>query len=142
MTQSSSSGPPASRLERVVGAVLRQQNRVLLCLRSRHRIHYPGVWDLPGGHLQDDETPSQALARELDEELDIRLPMLPSLPWTTQYFEGGELSIFLIDAWQGVPRNRATDEHEEIRWFALEELRVLALAHPGYIELLERAVSS
>ncbi|WP_433427484.1 NUDIX hydrolase [Nonomuraea sp. CA-141351] len=37
---------------RIVTAVLRDGDRVLLCHRSAGRRWYPDVWDLPGGHVE------------------------------------------------------------------------------------------
>jgi len=46
----------------------------LLYLRDNKRgIPFPGYWDLIGGHVEEGETPEQALVREVKEELDIDL---------------------------------------------------------------------
>jgi 8-oxo-dGTP diphosphatase len=37
-------------------------------------IHYPNLWDLPGGGREEDETTFQTVARELEEELGLILP--------------------------------------------------------------------
>ncbi|WP_181447625.1 MULTISPECIES: NUDIX domain-containing protein [unclassified Rhodococcus (in: high G+C Gram-positive bacteria)] len=53
------------------GLVVDDQSRLLL-----YRFIAPGggltVWCPPGGGLEGDETPSEALARELDEEIGLR----------------------------------------------------------------------
>ncbi|MBO1032055.1 (deoxy)nucleoside triphosphate pyrophosphohydrolase [Tessaracoccus sp. SD287] len=55
----------------VAGVVVDARGRVLAARRS-----YPeslaGRWEFPGGKAAPDETPQQALVRELDEELGIR----------------------------------------------------------------------
>jgi 8-oxo-dGTP diphosphatase len=46
----------------------------LLYLRdNKPDIPFPDYWDLIGGHVEDGETPEQALIREVKEELDIDL---------------------------------------------------------------------
>ena len=46
----------------------------LLYLRdNKPDIPFPGYWDLIGGHVEEGETPEQALVREVKEELDIDL---------------------------------------------------------------------
>ncbi|GAA2693767.1 hypothetical protein GCM10010412_085480 [Nonomuraea recticatena] len=47
---------------RIVTAVLRDGDRVLLCHRSAGRRWYPDVWDLPGGHVEEGEDPNQIRA--------------------------------------------------------------------------------
>ena len=47
---------------------------VLLYLRDdKAWIPYPNTWCLPGGHLEDGETPLQCILREVHEEMGIRL---------------------------------------------------------------------
>jgi len=49
-------------------------NKLLIYLRDdKPSISYPNHWDLFGGFLEEGESPSQALERELREELDIKL---------------------------------------------------------------------
>jgi len=46
----------------------------LLYLRdNKPDIPFPDYWDLIGGHVEEGETPEQALVREVKEELDIDL---------------------------------------------------------------------
>ncbi len=47
---------------------------ILLYLRDdKPGIPFPGHWDLIGGHVEEGETPEEALVREVKEELDIDL---------------------------------------------------------------------
>ena len=54
------------------GAFLVRDGQVLLGLRSGNRSIYPGVWDAIGGHADPGESPSEALVRELAEEIQVR----------------------------------------------------------------------
>ena len=54
-------------------AVVYQQNAYLLQLRDRvPTITYPARWSFFGGEIEADESPWQALQRELEEELEWR----------------------------------------------------------------------
>ena len=54
----------------VVAAVIRRGGRIMLCQR-RPGVHNGLKWEFPGGKLEPGESPEQALARELWEELGI-----------------------------------------------------------------------
>lgn len=50
------------------------KGELLLYLRdNKPDIPFPGHWDLIGGHVEDGETPEEALVREVKEELGIEL---------------------------------------------------------------------
>ncbi len=54
--------------------LLNSKGQILLILREDDPgIPYPGMWDLPGGHIEEGETPEQAIRREMMEELELEL---------------------------------------------------------------------
>jgi len=128
-------------MQLVVG-LLRREDQVLLCHRHPSRKYYPNVWDLPGGHVDTNESLEDALVRELEEELGIRIDPPGGPPWTTLRKATIELHMFLVDRWEGQPHNVAPDEHDEIRWFDPDELAALEFADSSYLVLLQRAASA
>jgi 8-oxo-dGTP diphosphatase len=126
-------------LVRVVAGVLRLNGQILLCHRRPDRVNWPDVWDLPGGHIDDEESIAEALVRELDEELGVQVESPEDPPWMTLRAGTVEINLYLIDRWLGEPQNVAVEEHDDIRWFAADYLELLDLAHPSYIEILRRA---
>lgn len=47
------------------------RNDVLLFLRDdKPEIPYPNLWDVPGGHVEKDETPEACIVREMMEEIE------------------------------------------------------------------------
>ncbi len=59
-----------------IAAIILENDKgeVLLALRdNKPGIPFPNHWDLIGGHVEDGETPEEALVREVKEELDICL---------------------------------------------------------------------
>jgi 8-oxo-dGTP diphosphatase len=125
---------------RVVAGLLGRDRRVLLCHRHPARASYPNVWDLPGGHIEADESMPAALEWELVEELGIRAAVPATPPWAILTVDGIELNVFLVDRWLGELRNAAPDEHDELRWFATPALASIELAHPCYHDLLATAL--
>ncbi len=114
----------------IVAGILVRAEMALLCHRCAQRRLYPDVWDLPGGHVEDGESPRTALRRELSEELGIVAggaaePLaLVSVP--AQF----DLTIYLVERWLGEPTNQAPDEHDEVRWVTREALDALRFARP------------
>jgi len=53
---------------------INDRGEVLLLLRDDiPTIPYPGMWDIPGGHVEPNETPSACIVREMKEEMGIDL---------------------------------------------------------------------
>ena len=124
----------------VVGALLVRDARVLLCHRSPDREWYPDVWDVPGGHIEPGETAIGALVRELAEELGI-VAEVPAEPCATAVDGDLRLRVWRVDRWTGEPVNRSPDEHDALGWFGVDDLGTLALAHPGYPQLIADALA-
>ena len=94
-----------SGIVRVAAAViLRADGDVLLAQRPPGKA-CAGYWEFPGGKLEAGETPAQALARELREELGIVVRR--ASPWLTQKFvyphAHVEIDFFRVVAWDGEP---------------------------------------
>lgn len=62
-------------MKTIAAIILENDNgEFLLYLRdNKPGIPFPDHWDLIGGHVEDGETPEEALVREVKEELDIEL---------------------------------------------------------------------
>ena len=117
-----------------VGIVQRDDGQVLLAERPLGKA-WAGYWEFPGGKIEDNETPVQALTRELQEELGITATS--SYPWLTRTFDYPEkydakgkleapaktvkLHFFVVTKWLGAP---AGLENQAISWQRSEELNV------------------
>ncbi len=53
----------------IAGIVRNEQGRILLCQRGFGNLE--GLWEFPGGKIEQGETPEQCLEREIKEELDL-----------------------------------------------------------------------
>ncbi len=64
-------------MKKPIGAgiiLLNSRNELLLILRDDNpAIPYPSMWDLPGGHVEEGESPEDAIRREMREELELEL---------------------------------------------------------------------
>lgn len=74
-----------------LAVVAADTGRVLLLQRGPDDGPASGLWELPGGHLEDGETPKQAAYREWQEETGLLLPYVPESPdvsWTDGVYQG------------------------------------------------------
>lgn len=117
-------------MHRVAAAALVRDGTVLLGHRHPGRRYYPDCWDLVGGHVEPGETPQDAVRRECLEEIRV-LVEDPRPVRLTLADPAVEMHAFVVTTWSGEPVNAAPDEHDEIRWFGVEELGGLVLPDPA-----------
>ena len=106
----------------VVGAIivdsLPHPTRILAARRSQPA-ELRGQWEFPGGKVEPDETPQQALVRELQEELSVRIVVGEEVgEWPIN--EHLQLLLHLAEITEGNPT--AGEDHDEVRWLATHEL--------------------
>jgi mutator protein MutT len=109
---------------RVVAAVIRRGDRVLICHRPAHKRH-GGLWEFPGGKCEPDESDDEALRRELREELGLELRSAGA-PEFEAHDDGSPFVIVFIPVdTAGEP---VAHEHAALRWSTFEEAASLPLA--------------
>jgi len=90
------SAAAAGRRVRVVAALLRRDDRVLIQQRPAGSAR-AGLWEFPGGKQEPGETDEQALARECQEELGVTVEVGPRL-WETEHaYDDLAVSLALFD---------------------------------------------
>jgi 8-oxo-dGTP diphosphatase len=108
------------RIHVAAAAVADARGRVLIAQRPVD-VHQGGLWEFPGGKLEQDESPLQALKRELREELGIRVGSARQLIRVRHDYP--EKSV-LLDVWRvedyaGIPVGR---EGQPLEWVVLNDL--------------------
>lgn len=88
------------------GVLLDSAGRVLITERLGDS-PFAGLWEFPGGKIHDQETPADALVRELREELDIvACEYEHFMQLMHEYADRSvALEFFLVHSWQGEPRS-------------------------------------
>ena len=104
---------------RVVAAVIRKDNRIFATQRGYGE--FKDGWEFPGGKIEDGETPEQALAREIKEELDTEIEVGKLIDTIEYDYPKFHLSMdcFWCEIMQG---GLELKEHEAARWLSKEEL--------------------
>jgi 8-oxo-dGTP diphosphatase len=97
----------------VIGIIQNEQGLYLLGLRP-HGKPLAGFWEFPGGKIEATETAYEALSRELEEELAIKVISAELLfDYVYEIEEKIFFSVWQVKQYQGEPRPLAADE---LRW--------------------------
>jgi len=130
-----------SRVIEVVAAVIEHEGKILAC-RRRPEKAAGGKWEFPGGKLEKGETHSEALVREIREELSISIEVIA--PLRTDDTVVGESTIRLVclrARLLGDPPTQSLD-HDELRWVCPSSLPDLDWAAPDLPSVAELAAEA
>lgn len=122
----------------VVGAVLTQGTKILAAQRGEG-MSLSGMWEFPGGKIEEGETPQEALRRELEEELLCSAEIGEKVETTEYEYDFG---IVILTTFFGtiVDNEPTLTEHSEVRWVEAAELGDLPWA-PADIPAVDRVVA-
>ena len=103
-------------------ALIDGDGRVLIAQRPAQKA-MAGLWEFPGGKVEEGERPEEALIRELHEELGIEVsePCLAPFTFASHLYEDFALlmPLYVCRRWQGVPQPH---EHQALKWVPPREL--------------------
>jgi 8-oxo-dGTP diphosphatase len=110
-------------MKRLAGCIFENADGCVLLL---HR-YQNGIqqWEVPGGKVQELETPDIAALREVKEEIGIEVKIIKLLG-TKSFMQQGkmyEYFWFLADMHNQHPVLTEPEEHDQLRYFSWEELR-------------------
>ena len=105
----------------VAVALIDVDGRVLLSQRPEGKL-MSGLWEFPGGKIEEGESPEAALTRELKEELgiDIGESCLAPFSFASHVYDDFHLlmPLYLCRVWRGVPSPK---EQQKLKWVKLEK---------------------
>ncbi|MBE3112308.1 MAG: NUDIX domain-containing protein [Acidobacteria bacterium] len=112
----------------VVAAVIEKDGKVLVALR-KPGLMAGGMWEFPGGKLEDGETAERCLERELEEELGVRAragDFLCSVPFSGALM-AFELLVFRAEL---LSDSFSLTDHDEVRWQAPGDMDEALFSEP------------
>ncbi|MBX9686889.1 MAG: (deoxy)nucleoside triphosphate pyrophosphohydrolase [Candidatus Obscuribacterales bacterium] len=121
----------------VVAAVIRRNGAFLVCKRPEHKRH-GGLWEFPGGKVENGETLFDAVSRELSEELALATLSVGKRLFSSMESDSGFRVIYLLVEAAGDPKLL---EHSELAWLTPASLLQLSLC-PSDRAFLEHLISS
>ena len=119
----------------VAAALIDKDGRILLAQRPPNK-SMAGLWEFPGGKVEDGENPEDALIRELNEELGIDTwgSCLAPLSFASHSYEDFHLlmPLFACRKWIGTPMAM---EGQVLKWVSKNDLKNYAMP-PADIPLI------
>ncbi|NPB09791.1 MAG: (deoxy)nucleoside triphosphate pyrophosphohydrolase [Thermodesulfobacteria bacterium] len=109
----------------VVSAFIQRDSRILLARRPEGKLR-GGLWEFPGGKLEEGESPEEALRREIKEELGVEAEVGRLLAEVEHRYPEVYIRLLCYEtAIQGEPRPL---EGQTLSWFLPHEIDDLPLA--------------
>ena len=99
--------------------IMNAERSVLLIKRSETEDVLPGVWDIPGGTLEDGEDPKEGVLREVKEETNLEVKNLRLFHYTSSVDYGkNEQFVRLIFTGECASSDIRLnpEDHDEYRW--------------------------
>jgi 8-oxo-dGTP diphosphatase len=123
----------------VAAALVDRDGRVLVTQRPEGK-SMAGLWEFPGGKVQEGETPEFALCRELEEELglDVREGCFVPIAFASHRYDEFHLlmPLYVCRMWKGNP---ASKEGQALKWVLPRELFSLQMP-PADVPLISQLV--
>lgn len=123
---------------RVVAAVIRSEDKIFATARGYGE--FKGQWEFPGGKIEPGETPQEALVREIQEELDVKIEVGDLIDTIEYDYPSFHLSMDCF--WCIVTDGEITlKEAEDACWLSKDELYSVDWL-PADMELIKKLVLS
>ena len=108
------------KLQISVGIIRNAEGEIYITQRAADA-HMAHKWEFPGGKIEAEESPEQAVIRELQEEVGITVTSLQQFDKLEYQFPDRHITLWfwLVDGWEGEPWGK---EGQPGRWVAQREL--------------------
>ena len=109
---------------KAVKALIVDNDKILIVKRSKKDLYKPGVWELPGGKIKQNESLEQGLIREVKEETGINIEVLKHL--NNQVFMKNKETEIIMTTFLCKALTKdiiLSDEHEEYEWSHIEKTK-------------------
>ena len=123
----------------VVAAIIRNdEDKILIAQRNLHKSQ-GGLWEFPGGKIEDHETREEALIREIKEELDMDIEVEGYFDELSYEYPGKTIDLIAFNC-RIIGDKYTVLEHEQVAWITKEEFKdyEFAPADQHFINLLSK----
>jgi len=113
----------------------------VLCAQRSGGMSLPGLWEFPGGKIEEGESSEACLIREIKEELAISISLVSSLLTKDHSYSEGKVIRLMpfVCVWESGEISLL--EHRAIRWLAKQELKKVNWA-PADIPIVDDLIAN
>ena len=104
----------------VVAAVIKNDNNKILITQRNLKKAQGGLWEFPGGKIENGESKEQAIVREIKEELDINIRADQYIDEKVFNYPEKDINLIAIKC-SIISGNIVLKEHEDAKWITSEE---------------------
>lgn len=119
----------------VTAAIIRQDDKILICQRAEGG-SCSGLWEFPGGKLEDGESLDECLVRECREELGLRIKIKEIYAKTSYKYGEKEMDFTFFNA-EIIEGEIKMKVHQDIKWVNGQELKFYTFC-PADVEIAAR----
>lgn len=123
---------------RVVCGIIFKEDEILLCRRKPEK-SLGGYWEFPGGKVEFGESESEALIRELREELAMQVEIGKHFKTIIHQYEDVKVELIAYYC-RFIQADFILTDHDEIKWVEKRELLSFNLA-PADVPIAEAIAS-
>lgn len=110
----------ANRIVRVVAAVIERDGKYLITQRREEAV-LPGLWEFPGGKVEEGETDEGALHREVLGRIGVDVDVAHKLAERHHAYEKYDVHLTLYSCRLDVDRQPYALRVKDVRWVASGE---------------------
>ena len=109
------------KIIRVTAAIIESDDKILIAKRKSEDDIFGGIWEFPGGKIENGETPEECMARELMEELEIKVEVGTLITSNKHRYPNGIFELLAYRV-QHICGNFVLNDHDEIKWITIDEI--------------------
>lgn len=103
----------------VAGIIRNNDNKILIAQRNMKKSQ-GGLWEFPGGKIENDETMEEAIVREIKEELDMDIVFESYFDEKKYIYPEKEINLIALNC-RIIGEKYNVLEHEKVEWITVEE---------------------
>jgi ubiquinone/menaquinone biosynthesis C-methylase UbiE/8-oxo-dGTP pyrophosphatase MutT (NUDIX family) len=124
----------------VVAAIIERHGRFLFGKRSPHKLSAPGYWCPISGRVEPGESQAHAVEREVAEEVGLHVRAVEKVAECDTHDGSALIHWWRCDPLDDAPARLANDEHTELCWATIHELRRLEPVFVEDVTIIERSL--